>query len=186
MGKEINDGSSLEGVRHKTGKAAKEQVRFVITSTQITKAQRQPKQAPSELRPWQAEAFNLLKDEDWRRIVGPTGSGKTRAMMALAIADYLAGYKVIVAYPQNTIADGFLPEKNESHVEVNLPEKGVQKWNPTRASKDVRKTLKKFLAGAGKDPRSMTIICSHAGLTGITEAIVKSKAKVSLFVDEAH
>lgn len=173
----------------------KGEVKIMMTGGMDTPAPKNQKELrPEDLRKWQVEAFNALQSKRLRRVVGPTGSGKSTAMIALGLADYKAGYKVVVAYPQNTIAPGFLPKKGQSEKLVNVPGHGILAWNPTRPGFDqkstvgneVCKNIREFLAGPGKEPRAMQMLCSHSGLTAVSKALVNTKKKVSLIIDEAH
>ncbi len=147
-----------------------------------------------EFRKWQEKAFTDLKDEQYRVINAPTGSGKSFVICGTILNDLIKNpsMKAIIAVPQKVIAGGFLehyiqyPNGNKEGFFIS------QRYNLLHDTADnCSKKLKAFLDVdiSGKELLHKRImLCSHATLCRVfeTKDDTKKLHNVSLCIDEAH
>lgn len=152
--------------------------------------QQHESKSPYGFRKWQAEAYAALVDAQYRRLLAPTGSGKSLTMKGLACTDMAAGARVILAYPMTDIEPGF-----SASMDIKIKGK-VHRWEPVVASEATQKSdlVVAFLT----DPtsRGSALICTHSTLRNahqrIQEMLDTGELRknpwrdCSVFLDEGH
>ncbi len=142
-------------------------------------------------RKWQPEAYTALVGHWWRRLLAPTGSGKSTVARALLWADLKAGFKVIVAFPQTVISRSF------ETLNILLPSGEEVQWDPGKrlidSDESTIEALVQFVVNPpGPTPRSRILICTHATLVRAHQRLMEAghswagAGGVSLGVDESH
>lgn len=133
------------------------------------------------LRPWQKESFNQLKDEMFRWVVAPPGSGKTTLMSLLAYNDVVNKDidKVVIVVPQNSI------KRNYSKIRINLNGNEI-KLSPIIVEANNVSRLTRFLKSdlSNLKINSRVIVCTHQTMCRIDDELIKGN--ISVWVDEAH
>jgi len=142
-------------------------------------------------REWQPEALEVLCRANRRRLLAPTGSGKSLVQRAVMWHDVLQGSKALITVPQVVIGKSFRAKK------IELPNGDRFEWAPGVELFDCDdstiETLSRFvLDPPGPTYSSRIAICTHDTLRGTHKELMRkgkswgAKGRVSLAIDEAQ
>lgn len=146
-----------------------------------------------KMRPWQEEAFILLKDAPHIILNAPMGSGKSWMMCLLSTVKMKqdTNLRCIIAVPQEIIAPGFAEAK------LTLPDGEKIHWTPKHylcnrsAGKSTTEHIINWLQSSYVTLSEQTLICTHRALV-IAYKKLKQDGRLHLvkdlllWVDEAH
>jgi len=177
-------------------------VRYVIPSANRETRRRR---GISNIDGFQNEAIEKFLDHRYRTLIAPTGAGKSRIQMALAVKDAMAGFISVIAGPTHSVGTNFSETlvfefkpkgKRKRFVRENgklvplvetLVYDAEMKVGETTAEEIVARILK----GPRKVLSENLIVCTHAMLVAVDKILRERRPEnpwkgVSLTIDEAH
>jgi superfamily II DNA or RNA helicase/predicted nucleic acid-binding Zn-ribbon protein len=138
----------------------------------------------------QRNCFASLKNEKYRIITMPTGSGKTVEICCLAAYGLIKNQfkRAIISVPQDVIAAGFIKE-----LVVKLPGCPEYNWGVGNNLCDANEAciIEQIISFLSSVPEEPILVCTHAALVRAFD-ILKGSSKAALlrnahlFIDEAH